>query len=56
MRMEAAGVFAGGLGNAAIAKELPVCVRSVQRWRQSWQENGQPALCSHGPALRAEAE
>ncbi len=50
--MEAAGMFAGGLSNAVVAKELRVSVRSVQRWRRAWQENGQPALRSQGPACR----
>lgn len=50
--MEAAGMFADDLGNAVIAKELRVSVRSVQRWRRSWQDSGQQALRSRGPASR----
>nr|WSW48882.1 winged helix-turn-helix domain-containing protein [Streptomyces sp. NBC_01001] len=52
IRMEAAGMFARGLSNGVVAKELRVSVRSVQRWRQAWQESGQPALRSQGPACR----
>ncbi|MBT2401713.1 winged helix-turn-helix domain-containing protein [Streptomyces sp. ISL-100] len=52
IRMEAAGMFADGLSDAVIAKELRVSVRSVQRWRRAWREGGQRALCSQGPACR----
>lgn len=50
--MQAAGMFADGLSSAVIAKELRVSVRSVQRWRRAWQDSGQPALRSRGPACR----
>ncbi|MFD7607505.1 helix-turn-helix domain-containing protein [Streptomyces mirabilis] len=33
-----------------IAKDLRVSVRSVQRWRQAWEEGGPSALRSQGPA------
>ncbi|MER5630357.1 helix-turn-helix domain-containing protein [Streptomyces nitrosporeus] len=33
-----------------IAKGLRVSVRSVQRWRQAWDEGGPRALRSQGPA------
>ncbi|MEU9182741.1 helix-turn-helix domain-containing protein [Streptomyces sp. NPDC048550] len=33
-----------------IAKELRVCVRSVERWRRAWREGGMGALRSAGPA------
>ncbi|WP_253918265.1 hypothetical protein [Streptomyces sp. PAM3C] len=33
-----------------IAKDLPVSFRSVQRWRQAWDEAGPRALRSQGPA------
>jgi transposase len=32
-----------------IAKDLRVSVRSVQRWRQAWEEDGPRALRSQGP-------
>ncbi|MEU0041385.1 winged helix-turn-helix domain-containing protein [Streptomyces sp. NPDC006333] len=50
--MEAAGMFADDLGNAEIAKELRVSVRSVQRWRRSWQDSGPSALLTRGPVCR----
>lgn len=45
----AAELFAAGQDNATIAKELRVSVRSVQRWRRSWQERGPDGLRSRGP-------
>ncbi|GGP00453.1 hypothetical protein GCM10012280_69250 [Wenjunlia tyrosinilytica] len=33
-----------------IAKDLRVSVRSVQRWRQAWEEGGPRALRSQGSA------
>ncbi|MER7266623.1 helix-turn-helix domain-containing protein [Streptomyces collinus] len=33
-----------------IARDLRVSVRSVQRWRQMWDEGGPQALRSQGPA------
>ncbi|MEV5646084.1 helix-turn-helix domain-containing protein [Streptomyces flaveolus] len=50
IRMEAAGMFAEGQDNAMVAKELRVSVRSVQRWRRSWQEDGRQTLYSKGSA------
>lgn len=52
IRMRAGEMFADGQGNAVIAKELRVSVRSVQRWRRSWENRGQQALRSRGPASR----
>jgi transposase len=52
MRMEAAEMFAAGQDNAAVAKELRVSVRSVQRWRRSWLERGPEGLRSRGPVSR----
>ncbi|KOV22188.1 transposase [Streptomyces sp. XY152] len=54
IRMEAAGMFAAGQDNAAVAKELRVSVRSVRRRRRSWQEGGRQTLHSKGPAARPE--
>jgi putative transposase len=39
-----------GEKTAAIAKDLRVSVRSVERWRRAWREGGMEALCSAGPA------
>lgn len=52
IRMQAAELSALGHDNAAVAKELRVSVRSVQRWRQAWEYGGTPALESKGPASR----
>lgn len=46
--MAAADMFAAGQGNAVVAKELRVSVRSVQRWRGSWQDGGRASLQSRG--------
>ncbi|MCX4993767.1 winged helix-turn-helix domain-containing protein [Streptomyces sp. NBC_00568] len=50
IRMMAAERFAAGEPSSAIAKELRVSVRSVQRWRQAWDKNGPQALRSAGCA------
>lgn len=50
IRMRAAERFAEGEPSAAIAKELRVSVRSVQRWRRAWDKGGPRALRSSGSA------
>ncbi|MFR9757592.1 winged helix-turn-helix domain-containing protein [Streptomyces sp. TR06-5] len=50
LRLQAAERFARGEGSTAIAKDLRVSVRSVQRWRRVWAEGGPRALRSQGPA------
>ena len=45
-------MFAAGQGNAAVARELRVSVRSVQRWRRAWEDGGERALASKGPLSR----
>ncbi len=45
-------MFAAGLGNAEVAKQLRVSVRSVQRWRRASQETGDTGLRSKGSAAR----
>jgi transposase len=50
IRMKAAERFASGEPSSAIAKELRVSVRSVQRWRRSWDMGGPRALRSAGSA------
>ncbi|MEU1480891.1 winged helix-turn-helix domain-containing protein [Streptomyces sp. NPDC005760] len=52
VRLQAAELFAAGQGNAAVARELRVSVRSVQRWRRVWDDDGERALASKGPASR----
>ena len=44
LRMEAAERFAQGDENSVIAHDLRVSVRSVQRWRRAWSQNGPRAL------------
>jgi transposase len=48
-RLQAADRFALGEASAVIAKDLRVSVRSVQRWRRTWNEGGPRALRSRGP-------
>ncbi|MFF9654225.1 transposase [Streptomyces sp. NPDC014622] len=50
LRLKAAEGFAQGEASSVIAKDLRVSVRSVQRWRQMWDEGGLRALRSQGPA------
>ncbi|MFJ3505782.1 transposase [Streptomyces sp. NPDC090135] len=50
LRLQAAERFARGEASSVIAKDLRVSVRSVQRWRQMWDEGGPRALRSQGPA------
>lgn len=52
IRLQAAELFAAGHGNAAVAKDLRVSVRSVQRWRRAWEQGGERALASKGPVSR----
>ncbi|ROQ73378.1 winged helix-turn helix protein [Streptomyces sp. CEV 2-1] len=50
LRLQAAERFALGEGSTAIARDLRVSVRSVQRWRHAWAEGGPRCLRSQGPA------
>ena len=50
LRMEAAERFAQGDENPVIAHDLRVSVRSVQRWRRAWSQDGPSVLASKGPA------
>ncbi|MGA5711290.1 helix-turn-helix domain-containing protein, partial [Streptomyces cellulosae] len=50
IRLQAGERFAAGEKTAAIAKDLRVGVRSVERWRRAWREGGMEALRSAGPA------
>ncbi|MCX4826222.1 helix-turn-helix domain-containing protein [Streptomyces sp. NBC_01142] len=53
---QAAERFAQGEASEVIARDLRVSARSIQRWRQMWNEGGPRALRSHGstslPRLR----
>ncbi|MET8730993.1 helix-turn-helix domain-containing protein [Streptomyces parvus] len=53
LRLKAAERFARGEVSSVIAEDLRASVRSVQRWRQLWDEGGRRALRSQGPARRA---
>jgi hypothetical protein len=48
IRMQAAELFALGHDTAAVAKQLRVSVRSVQRWHQAWEHGRTYALESKG--------
>ncbi|MFD8707221.1 winged helix-turn-helix domain-containing protein [Kitasatospora sp. NPDC059648] len=50
VRLEAAGRFEAGDKTVAIARDLRVSERSVERWRRTWREGGIEALRSTGPA------
>jgi transposase len=41
--------FAAGEDSAVVAKALRVHVRSVQRWREAWENGGEAAQVSKGP-------
>ncbi|MEV6133701.1 helix-turn-helix domain-containing protein [Streptomyces violaceusniger] len=49
IRYQAGEWFARG-ERTAVAKDLRVSERSVERWRHAWQEGGLDALASTGPA------
>ncbi|WP_405806486.1 MULTISPECIES: helix-turn-helix domain-containing protein [unclassified Streptomyces] len=51
--LEAAERFRQGDENTVIAHDLRVSVRSVQRWRKAWSQDGPRALASKGPASLA---
>ncbi|WP_367141252.1 winged helix-turn-helix domain-containing protein [Streptomyces sp. STD57] len=52
VRMLAAEGFERGRENSAIAKDLRVSVRSVERWKRSWRESGIDGLRCSGPSRR----
>jgi transposase len=52
IRAVAARRFVQGAPSSLIAKELSVTVRSVQRWRRAWAEEGQQGIHSKGPSSR----
>ncbi|MFE2943817.1 transposase [Streptomyces sp. NPDC059255] len=49
LQLQVAERFARGEASSVIARDLRVSVRSVQRWRQMWDEGGLRALRSPGP-------
>ncbi|MEU4033204.1 winged helix-turn-helix domain-containing protein [Streptomyces collinus] len=52
VRVVATRRFAQGAPSSVIAKELSVSVRSVQRWRRAWIDEGQQGIHSKGPSSR----
>ncbi|WP_033825212.1 winged helix-turn-helix domain-containing protein [Kitasatospora sp. MBT63] len=50
VRLEAGVRFEAGEKTSAIARDLRVSGRSVERWRRAWREGGADALRSAGPA------
>ncbi|MGY1584664.1 IS630 family transposase [Streptomyces sp. MN13] len=50
LRLKAAERFARGEASSVNAKDMRVSVRSVQRWRRTWDEGGPRALRSQEPA------
>lgn len=49
IRLEAGERFTQGEKTTAVAAELRVGVRQVEKWRRSWREGGLEALRSAGP-------
>ncbi|MFI6448810.1 winged helix-turn-helix domain-containing protein [Kitasatospora sp. NPDC050543] len=50
VRLEAGVRFEAGEKTSAIARDLRVSERSVERWRRAWREGGIQGLRSAGPA------
>jgi len=51
-RLEAAELFAQGLSQAAVSRQLRVNSASVCRWHQAWRQGGAEALRCQAPAGR----
>ena len=51
-RERAAGLFAQGRSQAAVARELGASRQSASRWHAGWQAGGTKALGSRGPTGR----
>ncbi|MFJ5068189.1 winged helix-turn-helix domain-containing protein [Kitasatospora sp. NPDC088556] len=52
VRLEAAGLFADGLGPPEVARRLRVSSKSAYQWHQEWAEGGVSALASRGASGR----
>jgi transposase len=48
-RLRAAELFAAGLRQAQVARQLGVSRQSVSEWHARWQAGGSDALLSRGP-------
>src|SRR5262245_55903282 len=49
VRMRAAEMFAAGEHSQAVAARWRVSLRTVERWRRAWREQGPAGLVSRGP-------
>ncbi|MDH6711498.1 transposase [Kitasatospora sp. MAA19] len=52
VRLEAAGLFADGLGPPEVARRLRVSSKSAYQWHQAWTKDGAAALASRGASGR----
>jgi len=50
VRLQAAGLFAEGVGPVEVAARLRVSTKSAYQWRRRWKAGGQAALVSRGPS------
>jgi transposase len=50
VRLSAMAFFEAGDDNKAVAKVLRVSVRSIERWRATWEADSEQGLYSKGPA------
>ena len=50
VRLSAIDFFQVGDDNKVVASAQRVSVRSVERWRAAWEDDGEQGLCSKGPA------
>ncbi|WP_369244355.1 winged helix-turn-helix domain-containing protein [Streptomyces sp. R41] len=53
LRLQAVERFEGGQKNAEIAVALRVSLRSVERWRRAWREQGEAGVLSKGSPGRS---
>lgn len=53
LRLQAVERFGGGQKNAEIAVALRVSLRSVERWRRAWREQGEVGMLSKGSPGRS---
>jgi transposase len=49
-RLRAAELFAAGVGQAEVARQLEVSARAVSVWHAHWRQGGTDALRSKGPS------
>src|SRR5215218_8762068 len=49
-RLRAGELFAAGITQAEIARQLEVSAQAVSVWHARWSEGGTDALCSRGPS------